>query len=237
MQKIIIGCPVWNAEWVLDYWLDAMELQKSDAYELQTAFLISPSQDNTREFLLKDDRVNWVIPGPESPRKLSDYIDHIWNEPFYKHMAKVRNMLVSWCQKMNVAWFFSVDSDIILPPETLPALLKDAKEVNADVISPLVLMNPDGMSADDPAWNYMFWNKDLEGISASRLNSNPVVEDVQQVDVLMAAMLLNRKAQKCRWYSHTQGEDIGWSVDAYNNDLRLFVHKGIQAEHLVKRGW
>lgn len=232
MKRVVVGCPIWNSAWVLDRWLNSVCKQRTSEYEIETAFVFSHSQDNTHKMLMDDPRVNWVITGPDSPRQINDHINHIWSPDYYRYMARVRNTLVKWAEHVEADYFFSLDSDILIPPGTVSALVDSMKKESCNAIAPLVNMSPAGCA--DKAWNYMFWQ--TKGEVGTREFQDTYKTVTHKVDIIMAAMFMDKKAMQCRWYYHDQGEDIGWSVDAYRRDLSIFIHKGIEATHLVKRG-
>jgi hypothetical protein len=141
-------------------------------------------------------------------------------------MAEIRNLLVEEALTRNVDYFFSLDSDILLPQNGLQLLL-DYSLGHPGVISPAV-----NMQWRAKAWNTMQWSDPHRPATAVRNRSEP---PDGQADVVMAAMLLDRKGLECRWEAHHQGEDIGFCLDAEAKSISRWWYPQVKCDHLMYR--
>lgn len=223
-MKILLGCPIKERAWAIPDWYDAIERQGID---VRVACIVSPSEDATEE-LLRERGV--IIINDERPgRSVHDIDTHVWgDETTYSYMAGLRNWLSNAAFRAGADYFFSLDSDIILPKGALQKLLTFA-ESHPGVVAPAVNM-VSGIGA--PVWNTMQW---LSRDFPNRGERTPPPKK-GPVDIIMAAMLLDRNAMElCRWEGHGQGEDIGFSLSAYENMVPLWWMPDIKCTHMMRK--
>lgn len=218
-MNLLVGMPVCERAWILPDWFAALESQGVD-YEV--VCVLSPSQDDT-ERILKEHEV--TILWDERPGRPMQEIDlHAWGKPDqYEYMASMRNRLVETAIDRGADYFFSLDSDIILPPDGLKRLLRFASS-HPGVVAPAV-----NMTTNNRALNVMQW---VGGDLANRTQRHP---PTGQADVVMAAMLLDQQGMQCRWQSHSQGEDVGFSLDAASKQVPLWWVSDLKCEHWMHR--
>jgi hypothetical protein len=221
-MKLVIGCPIKDRAWCLPAWFHALE---SQCIEHETIFVYTDSADNTLEILtthqpfalLRDDR---------DGRPVNEIDGHAWGAvKWYEYLSDLRNQLVTTALNMNADYFFSLDSDILLPPGGLQKML-DYAQTHQGVISPAV-----NMSEHDTAWNTMSWIDPYHPAMATRPVKYP---KGGQVDIVMAAMLLDRKGLEAEWVSHTQGEDVGFSLDARRKEIPLWWMSNLHCQHVMR---
>ena len=233
---IVFGCPVANRAWILNDWLDAIELQVAgdEEHRWRPVCVYTPSEDDT-EAILRERHVV-LLDGGGWSRPVNETVDHRWPIEHFEHMARWRNQLLDYCIEVEAEWFFSVDSDIILPPgatKTLLGELQLALKQGFGAIAPLVNMATH-LDAGSVAWNWMDW-VDGRGVSAQAYRSGRVMpEHPFRVDVIMAAMLIHRTVFKVKWHEHEQGEDIGWSYNAAQQGVRLAVDPTVVCNHIMR---
>lgn len=210
-------------------WIDAVRMQQLDG-EVDIVCLYTRSHDDTLEILQRNDVR--VLESPLPSRSYNRMQSHNWSysDHEYEFMASLRNDLRGTIANEAPDWFFSLDSDILLPtPDSLRELIETAQEHQANGIAPLVNMmqHPEA----PPAWNWMMLRDALTGADRAPMPS----QDVFPVTVIMAAMLLDRRAMMVPWANHPQGEDIGWSIRAKQADLLLLSDSRIVCEHRMRR--
>lgn len=223
-MKLVIGMPVMNRGWILPQWFEAVEQQ---GVEHTVLALLSPSDDDTEQ-ILKDHGAEILEHQEPSPRTAFEIDNHVWgNMPKYQYMADLRNGLCFAASLMGADYFFSLDSDIILPPDGLKKLLTYA-ERHPGVVAPAV-----NMSIGSVSWNVMDWVDPTNPNMAERKDREI---KPRQRDVIMAAMLLDRNAMKvCQWEAHTGGEDVGFSVHAWRNEIPLWWNPEVRCQHIMRR--
>lgn len=219
-MKLVIGCPVKDRAWILPDWFAALESQGVD-YE--ALFILSPSGDDT-EAVLKEHEA--TILWDERPgRQLTEIDLHAWGaSDQYEYMASMRNRLAAEAKARGADYFFSLDSDIILPPGGLSKLLRFAQGKEG-VFAPMVNMTTNGR-----AYNVMQWD-----VTHGLANRDCVHPPTGRADVVMAAMLLDRVGMQCEWRSHSQGEDVGFSMDAAAKRVPLWWLGELKCEHWMHR--
>lgn len=222
-MKLIIGCPVAERGWILPHWFDAIYAQEIEA---EIVCVYSESVDNT-EAILKEEGVT-VIPDLRLPRPVNEMDNHQWGaQEKYAYMASMRNRLVEYALSQDADYFFSLDSDILLNmPNTLKMLI-DFAAGHTGVVAPAV-----NMGMHDTCWNTMSWVDPYHPNAAIRPVKSP---KGGQVDVVMAAMLLDRKGLEVHWMSHHQGEDIGFSLNAHRQQVPLWWLPNVPCQHVMQR--
>jgi hypothetical protein len=237
LVKVVIGCPVYNRGWILDEWWQRSVLDQRGPWDREVVFLYSESGDDTIYKLAtfaEQGEVPVTILYDKWARSEEDNVGHFWGTmPVYEKMADWRNRIKNTARESGADYFFSVDSDILLPPGALHSLwfsLWEKRFEGAVAIAPLVNMG--GHVDVAGIWNYMSWT---EPPQANR-STLPMPYTPFRSDVIMAAMLIDKQALDVDWHPHEQGEDLGWSYDLLTKGMRAFVHPGVVAEHrMVKR--
>lgn len=59
--------------------------------------------------------------------------DHIWSNDNLSKMHELRNLTIKYALERGFDYWFSVDTDLILRPETLQVLLEDDKDIVAEI--------------------------------------------------------------------------------------------------------
>ena len=223
-MKIVIGCPVKDRAWVIHDWLQGIYDQEVDA-DIEILCAVSPSSDGTEQYLLEGGAKLLRMPEHAYRRSKKDIDGHVWNMEMYEFMASMRNGLKNRAfSEFECDYFFSLDSDIILPKGGLATLLAFAKD-HPGVVSPGVNMTSRGV-----AWNVMSWVDQGRPSMAHR----PIGEPPQgEADVIMAAMLIPRENKSVRWETHRQGEDVGYCIDAVRSRTKLWWVPMVRCKHLM----
>ena len=227
-MKLVIGCPVKDRAWILPSWFQAIEDETQHLdIETDVVCLYTPSEDDTLKVLGEwGARILYDgMPG----RNVTEIDGHHWGTfSKYEYMSRLRNTLKDYVIKvMHADYFFSLDSDIILTANSLRRLL-DFMETHEGVVAPAVNMMHNGT-----AWNTMsFANPQHPGGMVERPTKSP---KSGQVDVVMAAMLMDRKGMQANWFAHDQGEDIGFSIDARQKSVPLWWMGDVYCEHVMRR--
>jgi glycosyltransferase involved in cell wall biosynthesis len=223
-MKIVIGCPVKDRAWVIPDWLRAIQDQEVDA-EVEILCVASPSSDGTEQLILDGGGKLIMMKEHHYRRTKKDIDGHIWNMEMYEFMSSIRNGLKNRAfSDFEADYFFSLDSDVILPKDGLAALLDYAQE-HKGVIAPAV-----NMVARGAAWNVMSWVDSGRPSMAHRPIQEP---QAGRADVIMAAMLIPREAKSVRWEAHRQGEDIGYCIDAARNRVKLWWVPTVRTSHFM----
>jgi hypothetical protein len=224
---VVIGCPVKDRAWCLPYWFEAIDKQNETLHDVQGKIIciLSASTDGTEE-IMEHQGVE-IIRDERPGRSINDIDGHCWGQPnTYAYMADMRNKLVRTAIELKADYFFSLDSDIILPDSGLATMLKYAVDHHG-VIAPAV-----NMAVGETSWNQMDWIDPYRPGLAIR---NPRWPETGRSDVVMGAMLLDRAGMEVTWQSHSQGEDVGFCLDAEAKQIPRWWLPEVKCDHLMRR--
>lgn len=228
VPKLIIACPVKDRAWALPQWFDAIAWRYNELrtpIDLDIVCVYTESEDDTEKILVEKEV---TILRDERPGRAVIEIDgHCWgSENQYAYMADMRNRIIEHALEADADYLLSLDSDIIMPSMGLQHLL-DYAQTHEGVISPAV-----NMAWGSVAWNVMSW------VDASRPNlvtRNMLISERDPVDVVMAAMLLDRRGMEARWVGHPAGEDVGFCIDAEQKGIKRWWLPSVRCDHLMAR--
>lgn len=228
-MKILIACPIKDRSWAVPHWYQGIEANFDINVNIQVLALVTPGEDKTEDMLAAYNIE--VIQDLEPGRTVHDINTHVWGPlPKFEYMASLRNRLVDEALARDVDYFFSLDSDIVLPTMGLARLL-DYARTHPGVVSPSVNMVPNGV-----AWNVMNWGNPHYPMAANRDKLYPhlMAQQAGRADVVMAAMLLDRSALACRWACHMAGEDIGFCLHAEELGIPRWWYPEVRCQHLMR---
>ncbi len=241
---ILIGAPVFKRDWVLPYWMEAIERQNFPKENLGFVFELGPDDDATHDLLWE-----WQAKHPEFivyqgdiqmelPHREHTEGKRHWSPTRYMTMASLRNSLLdkATVHQHKFDYYFSLDSDIMLQdPETLNILTSYGEIYKNTVFSPLSYMKPH----DAKDWrNYpsiMTW-KDAPGFRASRDMDNYPIGEAFFADIVMAAVLMPREIfTKVRYRAHKQGEDLGFAAELHRSGYRSMAISNVKCPHIMHK--
>lgn len=130
-KRILIAAPVYQKEEIFKEYLNSIEhLKIPEGYKVNKFFYLhnSPNlakflKENEYE-LINDDAT--IIKEKNEQKK--------WTEKNFNALYKMRTALLQKAAKENYDYLFTIDSDILLHPNTLQNLLKDNKEIVGNMI-------------------------------------------------------------------------------------------------------
>lgn len=235
-MKLLIGCPIYQRDWIFPYWIFSIERQSVDLSDIGFVFIASENDTFTIQCL-----TSWKEKHPEVEVfdiVYADQLNHFshpegqrhWTLSKYENMVNLRNLLLSKVREYQPDFFFSLDSDILISnPSTLELLMAHIKD-GADAVSPLMFMTPVGIQFP----SVMKW-LDEPGGRAHRNHEFPL-GDYFQSDVIMAAKMMSKNVYNNVDYSiHQQGEDLGWSFNCFKKGYSLYSASYIYAIHVMSR--
>lgn len=234
---ILIGCPVYQREWILPDWFAAIEGQTIPLDQLGFIFEVDPQDLTTIEALMDFSEVHPelrcfdIIVNDREEHAHHPEGHRSWNVMRYQAMANMRNDLLNRVTCKDPDRYFSLDSDILLEnPTTIEKLVELTETL--DAVSPLTFMTPDG--TDFP--NVMTWASEPGGYAMRKTHTYPI-GSVFQSDIIMAAVMMSKQVyQNSRYGVHRQGEDLGWSADCAMKGLKLYNASHIFTPHIMSRG-
>lgn len=224
-MKIVIGMLVRNRAWVLQETLDYLKsaLEYFPPNQIGWEVIVNNSIDESEEILKKN-----FIPysvynfdNPTSSEKRGTYS--------YSHLAELRNMLLDGSKKKQANFLFMVDSDILVPENTLYRLFMKSYQLHHKaVLSPLVRNYPHDTYF---AHNAML----LKNGNYQHYIPMPKNELVE-VDLLGAATWIPSCYFDCRYGFHPCGEDAIFCQQVKESGGSLYVDTGILTTHVMEPG-
>ena len=235
-MKLIIGCPIYNRDWIFPYWISCIQNQSIPLAEIGFVFVASKDDEDTIQMLN-----NWKDLHPEVkvfdilfPEDVNHYThaenSRNWTISKYFNMVNLRTHLLNKVREYQPEYFFSLDSDVLLKnPATLELLIAHIKE-GADAVNPLMFMTPSGVGFPST----MTW-VDKPGQKAMRTTDYPL-GSYFKTDVIMAAKMMSKDVyNNVDYVLHEQGEDLGWSGICAEKGYSLYTAGYIYAIHVMSK--
>jgi len=241
--NICIGAPISNRQDFLPYYLDNILNLNFNRKQLSLYFIINNSQDDSEKILqrfkldyqheyhnITIDYYNGNKHVPKDERTNDIRLKHSYN-----HLSLLRNMLLNHTVKNNYSHLLSVDSDIMISPDTLNKLLSH----NVDICSSLIwngfLHEPSHPWKFPNILNYNLFGQ-LEHISNWYVKNSPNLTESKLIEVSAtgACILISKEVCKQTKYSwHLQGEDMSWSEDCQKKGFKLHCDLGCYSTHCM----
>lgn len=233
-MKVLIGCPIYKRSWIFPLWASAIERQSVPLSDIGFVFEASPDDVQTIAFIEHFADAHKEIPHFEIViREDIPHFEHApnsrqWTMSKYHNMVNLRNSILEKVREISPDYYFSLDSDIIIKHPSTIELLTSHINDGADAVSPLMYMTP----FDDKFPSVMSW-KEEDPTKAYRKDSYPIGGYFKS-DVIMAAKMMSKKTYELVDYEfHSQGEDLGWCVNAKKQGLNLYSASYIYAPHIM----
>lgn len=236
---IIVGCPVQNRDWVLPYYLKAIYDLDYDKKEIKLCFLVNDSTDGTDQILIDfrnkyQNQYAGIAVKVERYGFSADNRDKGRNTNSFQQFAFVRNKYLELVKQTGVDYLFSVDSDILVPSNSLRKLISNDKDICSMLVNNMATRRGYGKDAMN-ILEYKGRSQDkcqhlYEHVLAYPQNT------VFEVEVTGAAYLIKRKVlSDVRYEWHNQGEDIGFCVNAKKKGYRIWCDSTLYGEHIMNR--
>lgn len=223
-MDIAIGCPIFEREWMLPNWLRNV-WEQWPSKEVTLIFAITDGEDLTREILesvkprFKD---LILIDGNDLPA----FRDRDQNRFF--PLVELRNRIFTVLRELQPDYYFSWDSDILLPPDALKLLIADDKTT----VGPWVDLCPPGNRVP---------NCSVRGAKDAFKRPKPIskyfpLDSLYQVAAIYACFLMKPVVWNKTYYKwHTGGEDFGWALVMEEMGLDCWMDSRIMGQHFYNR--
>lgn len=194
-------------------------------------FLVNQSQDAT-EFLVKDYPYRVYDTDVEGTSELRGKYSFLM-------LAYLRNKVLEYAQEMDYDFYFSLDSDILVPEDTLVKLLghyDTLKSVyhNDKIAVSAMVRNYDhpknGLKDEYPAHNMLVRAGTSSFTHVLKWESD---QPYQSVDVTGAAVLIPKASYHVKYGMHPQGEDCAWGLNMDADGGMMFAVNDIQTIHMM----
>lgn len=242
--SVVLGCPISNREKILPYYLENVHSLEFNRKKLSLYFIINNSQDDSEKIIKKfkldheheyhNITIDYYYGNRNSPH--DQRTNEIRLKHTYNHLSILRNKLLEYTEKNNHSHLLSLDSDIMIKPDTLTKLLSHKKDCIAGLI-----WNGFEHAKTDP-WkfpNILNYNNDniLKHISNYYVKNAPTLTESKlvKVDCSGAIILLSNRLCKSgiQYGWDVQGEDIFFSREVYKKGFEIFCDYSCYNPHLM----
>lgn len=210
-MNLLVGCPVRNRAWILPDWFDHVEAAAERAgVTAGYVFALStqdPSADVVLDQALRRRRAQMIVPTDDVEDLGAD--ERHWNHDRFRHMTRVRNLLLDAVRLLAPDAFLSLDSDVLLHPDALGDLIESLLRFGA--VGGATFMGPGRRLTS------CGWVRGMNGLVRREMHQRGCIP----VGVIMAIKLMSPAAYGVDYTFHTQGEDAGWSLAATEAGVRL----------------
>lgn len=223
-MRIGVGCPIFEREWCLPRWFQCLFNQRVNPKNIDLVFAYTPGTDATMEIIEKYGSKFGslsILDCADLPAfKERD------NERFFP-LVILRNRIIDKLREIQPDFYFSYDSDIIIPEGCLKTLIKD----NKDIVGPWLDLVPPGLIPNCAS---------IEGKDGF-VRRKPYAlhypqSGLYKVDTVFAAFLMkNEVFNSCTYAWHPAGEDFGWALDVRSKGFESWMNGDIIANHLYRK--
>ncbi len=231
-MKTVVGSIIRNRAWVLPDYLKALwSMRVSD--QVSYLFLENDSEDETLKLLQRFKR-NKSAMRPITVKSITTGVPgwdhHRYN---YSNLASIRNQLLEMFLETDADFFMSVDSDVIVQPDTFERLLETHQRTAGVVGAPVCNIADASLDGHTPG-NFMVFERGVLQHPAHY----PLAGEYE-VDLTGAVYLIPRWVveQGARYGEDPLGEDIPFCAAVKAAGCRIYVNLDAQCEHrMVKEG-
>lgn len=229
---VAIGCPVEDRAWILPRYLKSLEdLMVPDGYEKQYVFVLGDSvKDKTPDLIIdfmKRHNGAFAVLKKDNP---TDQIERTKNRYDFEYLARARNVLAGLAfDGLEADKLLSIDSDIIIEPGGLCKLFDSGFPIAAA---------PVRNSTNPEVMNFMMFNdwEDESEVKFTRARLKmPDVRYPFVVDLTGACSLIDRDAKDIKYADFCGGEDTGFAMECWYEDIEQVVIPTVYTEHYMDR--
>ncbi|NLO20976.1 MAG: glycosyltransferase [Syntrophomonadaceae bacterium] len=224
-RKVMIGCPVRNRAWILPAYLQSLEALDYPRESISYCFIINDCDDSTpvilRDFAQKYPGQVVLVDNNAGTRAYQR------GQYSFKRLADLRNLLLMEFMRSDCDYLFSVDSDILVTPHSLTALMQN----DCSIVSCLVCNGE--VIGDRSCYNVLYQSDRGHYLHIRNFPRDRLF----RVDCTGAAYLIKRRviSQLGIRYSALAGaEDIGFCEAARQKGVHIYCDGRLECTHVMK---
>lgn len=225
-MKLLVGCPLVGnptagRNWILQSWRGhLLESCEKAGVEPSMIFNVHPDDHETRGLLGTFPEATVL----DSQHQGGDS-NHKWNQSRYYQMVDLRNELLEGVRAENPDYFFSLDSDVLLHPDTITLLLEAMEEhEDAWAIAPKCFVSKHGTRHP----NMGVWVNRQKSMYR-RHNYNYLAK----VDIVICCYIMRPEAYNIDYVFNSRGEDLGWSMEVVKAGGNLYWDGRVGNKHVM----
>lgn len=218
----MVGCPVFQRDWILPYWFDRVETAFAEVnIEPEYAFVLTLGDDLTAKCVSENSAGRNLVTTLVDQER--DWDKRDWCAVRYHEMARLRNALLRMVRTEKPALFLSLDSDILVQHGLMSNLLESIDKFDAvGGLTHMISMT----TATCPSWGTF-------GQAGELIRKDS--EGVHRVDIIMALKLMTPKAYNVDYKFHELGEDLGWCRNCQEQGVVLGFDGRLTNKHVMSR--
>jgi len=224
-MNLTIGCPIYNREWSLPRWFQCIFDQKITYKNTDLVFAYNEGEDNTKDIIEKyGQKFNSCTIIDCNDVKAFGNRD---SQRFYS-LVILRNRIFDVLRELQPDYYFSYDSDILIPEGTIKGLIKDKKDIVGpwvDLVPPagipncITLMPNNGGFRRRKPYDKFYPREGLYEVSS----------------VFAVSLMKNEVFNTCTYKWHTGGEDYGFAQEAIEAGFTSWVDANFIGTHIYKK--
>jgi GT2 family glycosyltransferase len=236
-MSVVIGTPIRDRAWILSRYLESIYNLDYPKEEIILVFLINDSNDSSAKII-----ANITYPWCKDKYKYKNIIISDKHYGFescdrelgrttekFLHFARIRNDWIGLFKHIkDVTHIFSIDSDILVPKNSLKKLIENDRDICSMVISNSIVKRGYGKDIT----NLFTYNENYEQYE-NILNYN---DSLFEVDVTGSVCLIKRKVlEKVDYQAHPLGEDFGFCIKAKQLGFKVWCDGSLKGEHIMSK--
>jgi len=222
--KVLVGCPIFERDWILPRWFDALEAQKKDV-DLSVLFCLTRGKDRTEDLIAQASGRFSIDIYEFTGGGIEDHSRDWTDTERVATIAAKRNKLLEMASKMEADHFLMLDSDVLPSPGGIMTLIETLKYESFDAVCPRVWV-----------WNSFYvaarYEKGRVAFLPRRESGIHKVDVVTSSACLMVKRLTEDNA--VRYGVAVRGTDFGWApgheVNGWNASECIYWSKQAQAK-------
>lgn len=225
---VMVGGPVRNRAWVLPQYLDALEAVNYPSDRTFYFWVVNDSTDDSerilRDWLARTNRHGAVTVKNYGDRPADTRgalrLGRERRATTYPILADLRQGIFDTAVLLDVDYYLSIDSDVIVPPNVLTALLGTGKDAVAGLID-----NGHG------SFNYLFYDE----LSDMYVRRRTEIRGLEPVGLTGAVCLYSRVALSHGvWSVGESGEDEGIARSLRSVGVQMWVDGRVTCTHVLE---
>lgn len=228
MKRILLGVPVHQDADIFQAYIASLDrLVVPEGYQLDRIFYLH-NCDELAAFTRATDRIKY---NHNKAEYNTGGVTHAWNVENLTEVAKMKNEMMQICVKEGYDYYFLVDSDLILHPQTLKVLLSRDRDIISEIFWTEWLENSGELGPN--CWDQdhsNFENKDRYRVPGVHQTGGTGALMLVKTDVLRK---VNYNPISC--VSFSIWEDRAFAIRAEVHGYKIFIDTTLPARHLYRR--
>lgn len=224
-MNLLVGCPILHREWILEEWWAHLEAASTPVGISPQLVFAGDRAADPATFEVIDRLPAPVTIVETTEAKADDRRDWGLRKQRFGYMADVRNQLLGEVRRQAPDLFFSLDSDILIHPDTIGSLIDALDHHEWGAVGARCYLFPKGTVHV----SYGMW------VRNGGIRRQDQANGLFPVDVIMAAKMMRPAAYHVDYAYHHHGEDCGWSKNCKLAGVRLGWDGRTCSKHIYDR--